>query len=806
MHALWTDVRHALRFFARRPGFFLIVVITLALGIGSTTAIYSLVHGILLEPLPFEDPGRVLTIWQSKTKGDGHLGKVAPGNFVAWRDESDAFETMASAEPFGFDLLEGDQPERISGWLVSPGFFRVLGVEALHGRTFLPEEEAQADGGGPVVLSYGMWKQRYGGEPSIVGQDLLLSGGRHRIVGVMPLEFDFPTGRELWMTRRLTSEDKENRTETNLTVVGRLAPGKTIGDAEASLQGISVRLSELFPTSNSGIEAAAMKIEEHIVGGVRSGLLLLLFAVGFVHLIVCTNVGNLILVQGLQRRSEMACRAALGAGRGRLLQQMLVESVLLALIGTVPGIFLAFLGVQLASRQAVVDVPRLAEVAIDPWVIGFAILLAVATGIVFSLVPNLRLSRLAIGRDLVSGRDATASGLGSSRGRRFLIAFEVALAVVLLVATGLLLRSFEQVLRVDPGFETENVAVLETHVWSRFGAPDERATFFSQALERLHGLPDVAAAGAVSALPLFRGRAVREIPFFIDGREPPTPDQQPIALHTLATLGYFETLRIPLFRGRLFTTHDDADSRGVALVNQEMAERYWPDEDPVGQRVLVHFLGAPALREIIGVVGNARQTDLMAAARPELFIPHLQNPFGSMTFVVRGKSSSAGLVQAAMDEIRLAAPGLPFSSTSTLEGMIGETLAPRRWSLRLLGFFGLMALLLAGMGVYGLVSSSTLHRRREIGLRMAMGGRPVDILKMLLREGVVWILGGLVFGCIAAVTVTRWLESFLFGVSFYDPLTLIGVMTVMCAVGLLAIYLPAKAAMGLDPMVALSKD
>lgn len=806
MHALWTDVRHALRLFARRPGFFLIVVITLALGIGSTTAIYSLVHGILIEPLPFEEPARVLTIWQSKTKGDGHLGKVAPGNFAAWRDESDAFEAMASAEPFGFDLLQGEQPERISGWLVTPGFFRVLGVKALHGRTFLPEEEKEAVGGGPVVLSYGMWKQRYGGDPSVIGQDLRLIDSRHRIVGVMPLEFDFPAGRELWMVRRLSADEEENRTETNLTVVGRLAPGKTVQEAEASLQAISVRLSELFPTSNSGIEAVVVGIEEHIVGGVRSGLLLLLFAVGFVHLIVCTNVGNLILVQGLQRRSEMACRAALGADRGRLLQQMLVESILLALIGAVPGIFLAFLGVQLASRQAVVDVPRLAEVSIDPWVVGFAVVLAVVTGAVFSLVPNLRLSKLAIGRDLVSGRDATASGLGSSRGRRFLIAFEVALAVVLLVATGLLLRSFDQVLRLDPGFETDNVAVLETHVWSRFGAPDERATFFSQALERLNAMPEVEAAGAVSALPLFRGRAVREIPFFIDGREPPTPDQQPIALHTLATLGYFETLRIPLVRGRLFTTHDDADSRGVAVINRAMAERYWPDEDPVGQRVLVHFLGPPVLREIIGVVGDARQTELMAAARPELFIPHLQNPFGSMTFVVRGKTASAGLVQAAKDEIRLSAPGLPFASTSTMEGLIGETLEPRRWSLRLLAFFGLVALLLAGLGVYGLVSSSTQHRRREIGLRMAMGGSPVDILKMLLREGIVWIFGGLVVGCLAALTVTRLLESFLFGVAFYDPVTLIGVMIVMCAVGLLAIYLPARAAMGLDPMVALNKD
>lgn len=806
MHSLWTDLRHALRLFVRRPGFFAVVVVTLALGIGSTTAIYSLVSGILLKPLPFEDTERVLTLWQKKLRSEDHLGKVAPGNFLAWKADSQAFADLASAEPYGFDLVEGSEPERLSGWLVSPGFFRILGTDALYGRTFSEEEETQADGEPVVVLSHNMWKQRYAGNPAVIGQDLLLGDGPHRIVGVMPLEFDFPAGRQIWVARRFDADDAENRTETNLTVIGKLAPGATAGQAEVELQRISSQLAELHPASNRGIEAHLLPIEEHIVGGVRTGLIFLLFAVGFVHLIVCTNVGNLILVQGMQRRSEMACRAALGASRGRLMGQMLVESLLLSLFGTLPGILLAYQAVELVDRQGVIDVPRLAEVTIDLRVIGFAVVLALVTGIVFSLLPNLRLSLLAIGRDLGGGRDATSGAVGASRWRRLLIAFEVALAVVLLMATGLLLRSFDQVLRLDPGFDTDSVAVLETHVWSRFPTPEKREVFFERAMDRLQALPEVDAAGAVSALPLFRGRNVREVPFFINGREPPEPDQQPIALHTLVTPDYFDVLDIPLIRGRLFNRQDRRSSQAVALINQSLAQRYWPDEDPVGQRVLVNFQGPPKIWEIVGVVGDVRQADLMEPSRPELFLAHPQKAYGSMTFVVRGPTDSAEFLSKVQETIRVEAPGLPFSSATTYEELIGETLEPRRWSLRLVGFFGLVALLLAGLGVYGLVSSSTQFRQHEIGLRMAMGGRPRDIFEMLIKEGVVWILGGLVVGCLVAVAATRLLEGFLFGVTFYDPLTLLGVVIVMCLVGLLAIYLPARRAMGLDPMSALRKD
>ncbi|MCG8460519.1 MAG: ABC transporter permease, partial [Holophagales bacterium] len=561
---LWTDIRYTLRLLSRRPGFFFVIVLTLALGIGSTTAVFSLVNGVLLRPLPYEEPARILTLWQTKEKGDGHLGRVAPGNFLSWQAENRAFEGLASAEPFGFDLDTDGEPERVGGWLVSPGFFRILGVEAIHGRTFSAEEEENADGETLVVLSHRFWQSRFGGDPGAVGQDLLLGGEPHRITGVMPEAFDFPAGRDLWVARVFGPDARNNRSETNLTVIGRLAEGATETQAVTDLGAISARLAELHPTTNRGIRAATLPIEEHILGDVRPGLSMLLFAVAFVHLIVCANVGNLVLVQGLQRRSELACRAALGAGRGRLLAQMLTESTVLSLLGILPGMVLAQQGVRFAAELGVVDVPRLAEVSIDARVLAFAIALAFVTGLVFGLLPNLRLSRPDIVHDLGMGFGSSGSGWRGPRGKRLLIAVEVALAVVLLVGTGLLIRSFDNLLSVDTGFETENLAVLETHVWSRFPAPHMREAFFEQTLDRLVAMPGVQAAGAVSALPLFRGRAVREIPFFVEDREPPTPDQQPTALHTLATTDYFRTLGIPLVQGRGFTSLDRAGSQAVA--------------------------------------------------------------------------------------------------------------------------------------------------------------------------------------------------------------------------------------------------
>ena len=807
MSSIWLDVRFTLRFLARRPAYSVIVVLTLALGIGSTTAVFSLIDGILLTPVPFKEPSEIVTLWQSKVRDGDDLGKTAPGNFLSWKNDSRFFAEMASAEPFGFDLTDGDEPERIGGWLVSSGFFDVLGVEALHGTVFSPQDYQNAEGNGVVMLSHRFWSQRYAGNPEIVGENVRLGGEPHRIVGVMPADFDFPAGRDLWVARVFTPQDANSRSETNLTVIARLAPGAGLGDARGDLSAIAARLAEQHPTTNRGLGVAVVPIEEHMLGEVRSGLLFLFWAVGFVHLIVCANVGNLVLVQGIQRRSELALRAALGARQTQLLRQMIVESLVLATLGAIPGLLLAVQGTRLASRLGVVDVPRLAEISIDGSVIGFAMLLTLVTAFVFGLLPNLRLSRPDINRDLGMGHRSAAGGVSAGRAKRLLIAIEVALAVMLLVATGLLIRSLDRLLSVDTGFVTENISVFETHVWDRFHAPDQRATFFQQTTDRLADLSGVEAAGAVSALPLFPGRNIREIPFFIEGREPPTPDQQPTALHTLASAGYFQALEIPLRKGRFFTSTDRSDTRAVILINESMASRYWPDEDPIGRRVLVHYLGRPVLREIVGIVGDTRQSSLAELPRPELYIPHAQLSYGSMTFVVRGKgASSPQLIQQIKQEIRVGAPGLPFATATTMDDVIADLVAPRRLSLQLLFFFSMIATLLAALGVYGLVSSSTQSRRHEMGMRMALGGSPQDVLKLLLGEGARWILSGIALGIVAAVLLTRLLKQFLFDIAHYDPLTLGGVCLIMGLVGLLAILVPARSAMKVTPMTVLRHD
>ena len=567
MEDLWMDLKHAARLLRRRPAFTAVVALTLALGIGSTTALFSLVHGVLLRPLPFDAPERLVTLGQRGTRSSGDVGKVSPGNFTAWRGESPAFESMASAEPYGFDLAEGGEPERIAGWRVSPGFFRVLGVQAEHGGVFTPAQEAAADGEPVVIVSHGFWSRRFGGDVGAVGRTLLLSNRPHRVVGVMPPEFDFPPGRDLWVARVFAPPQETNRTETNLTVIARLAPGETVERARAGLDALSLRLAERYPETNRGVSAAVIPIEEHLVGGVRAGLLLLFFAVGFVHLLVCVNVANLVLVHGIERRNEFACRAALGAGRGRLTRQLLTESLLMALLGVVPGVWLAGQAVALVVRLGAHDIPRLETVAVDPTAIGFAVVLAAASGLLFGLAPLWRASRTDLARDLGPGA-ALGRGIGRSRWRRYLIAFESSLAVMLLLAAGLLARSFGALLDLDPGFQTTRVAAAEAHVWARYPDPASRAAFFQEASARIASRPEIAAAGAVSALPLFRGRNERQTPFVIEGREPPPADQPLTALHTVATAGYFPALGIAAVRGRLFEGADDADGRAVALVNQ----------------------------------------------------------------------------------------------------------------------------------------------------------------------------------------------------------------------------------------------
>jgi putative ABC transport system permease protein len=801
MNTLWQDLRYGIRLLARKPLFTSIVVLTLALGIGATTAIFSVVNSVLLRPLPFRDPERIVTVWQNNIKAGVERDKVSPANFLDWRDRNQAFEAMASSEPFGFDLAGDGEPERIKGWLVSGGFFRILGVGALHGRTFVPEEESQASGQ-PVVISHAFWERRFGSEKNVVGQKLLLSGQPYTVVGVMPPQFRFPDDRDVWAPKVFNEGDKQRRGANNLHVIARLKDGAAVNDAQHEMSSIAASLAQEYPQTNREMGATVVSLPEHVIGRVRPALLVLLIAVGLVLLIVCSNVANILLARGVQRQKEFAIRAAIGASRKRLVRQMFTESFLLSLLGGVFGVLLANWGVSLVQSYSPGYLPRAQEISIDGRVLAVALGVTLLTAILFGLLPSIQFSRPRLQEFLKEGGRA---GGGAARRslRNFLVISEIALALVLLVGTSLLIRSSSRLLQVDPGFATDQVAVLEVHVWGKYPKPDQRAAFFEQTLERIAALPGVEAAGAVSSLPLIETRIDIDGTFSIEGRPAPAPEQQPSAYQTIATPDYFRAMGVRLRSGRFFARSDNQTSVPVVLINETMARRYWPEGDAIGKKVAVRVAGPPSTREIVGVVSDMLHTGLDGAPRPELFVPHLQNPFGSMTYVVRAANEPEGILPAVKNEIRAVNPNQAFSTTTTMQQLLSKSLGERRFTMLLFSCFAAVALVLAAVGIYGLISFSTSQRTHEIGVRIALGAQRGHVLKMIIGEGLKLSLLGVAIGLAGALVLTRFLKSLLFGVTATDPLSFAGMSLLIVGAALVASYLPARRATRMDPVNAL---
>ena len=803
METLWQDLRYSFRVLARKPGFTVVAIITLALGIGANTAIFSVVNKVLLSRLPYEDPDRIITLWESSPQTTTKQDKVAPANFLDWRERNQVFESMAAVFPYGFDYTGGGEPETFRSWLVSEGFFEIFGTRALYGRTFDPEE-FQAGKGQVVVIGYGLWQRRFGSDPNLVGQKLLLDGEPYTVIGILPPEFRFLDEKQMWAPKIFDDHDKIQRSSGYIDVVARLKPGVSLEQARDEMNAIAAGLSSEHPRTNQGLGVRLVSLPEQLVGHIRPALLVLLGAVGLVLIIACANVANLLLARGAERHKELAIRAALGASRTRLIRQLFTESIFLAVLGGVCAILLASWGIDAILALSPANLPRIDEIKIDSRVIGFTFAVSMLTALIFGLAPAVQFSRPELQQFLKEGGRSSSAGFGRRRLRHALVISEIAIALMLLVGAGLLVRSFIHLLQVDPGFSKDNVLSLQVFIWDKYQTPQQRTAFFDEAFARLSNLPGVESVGAVTALPFNNEDTIDvDTNFTIDGQPAPEPGQQPTAYSTVASIDYFKVMRIPLVRGRMFNQYDGPRAPLVVLINESMARRFWPDEDPVGKKITVGSFGRPMSREIIGIVGDVRHTGLDSNPRPEFFVPHLQNPFGGMAIVVRASSDPAVLLSTAKEQIREINKDQPFYSINTMDALVSKSLGERRFNLLLLCTFATIALTLAGVGIYGLISFSISQRTHEIGIRMALGARTRDITRMVLGEGIVLALIGVGAGLVGALLLTRFLKGFLFGVTPTDPLTFAAISALLVALALVASYVPARRATRVDPMVAL---
>lgn len=805
---MFQDIRYGVRMLLKNPGFTTIAVLTLSLGVGANTAIFSIVNGVLLRDLPFPEADRIVTLWENNANDGLERDDVSPANFLDWRERQQSFQELAFANPFSLDYVADGEPVTLRSALVSKGFFDVLGATPLHGRVFAPEEYEPGKNKS-VILSYALWQRLFGSDPHIVGTKLTLDGEAMTVVGVMRQDFRlhlFDVGEELWGPQVITESLKTQRKATYLKVLGRLKPGVTVEQARAEMTGIANTLTAEYPATNTGIGVTAITLPEHLTGKWRAALLILLGAVGFVLLIACTNIANLLLARGADRERELAIRAAIGAGRGRLLRQLLTESLLIAILGCGIGIVFARWCVHLLVAFNPGDIPRIEQVGVDGTTLIFVTAVGFFTALLFGIAPALKFSRPNLQQSLKeSGR--TVSGATSHRLRNSLVVSEIALAVVLLIGAGLLVRSFVTLINVDPGFAIDRVASLQVFIWDRYPRPEQRIAYVAETLMRIEQMPDVEAVGVTTALPILESSATTSIPVTIDGRPPLPAGQEPVAQNTIATAGYFHAIGARVTRGRLFNQFDSSSSLKVAIINETMAQRYWPNEDPVGRKFSLRSAGrsqpGPVTLEIAGVVSDLRQDGLEKIPRPEFFRPHSQVPSGSLIYVVRTRNDAAALIPALRESIWKTSPDQPFYSVTTMDRLVSDSLKARRFNLVLLGAFAGLALILALTGVYGVMSFVTRQRTHEIGVRVALGAKARDIATLVLKHGFKLAIMGTVIGAMAALALTRLMTALLFGVTATDPATFGMVVVLLPAIALLACYLPARRAMKIDPLDAL---
>ena len=797
------DLHYGLRMLVKNPSFTIVAVLALALGIGANSAIFSVVNTVLLRPLPYKNPGRLVMLWEEAT----HLGfpknTPSPANFIDWRAQNTVFEAMAAMVERSFNLTGVGEPERFDGRRVSANLFDLLGVQPQLGRAFRAEEDKP--GSRVVILSNGLWQHRFGGDPRVIGQAVSLNGESYTVIGVMPGSFQFPTRRDqLWVPLAFDAKEAASRGNHFLEVIARMKPGVTLQQAQAEMSTIAARLAQQYPEENLRVGSVVTALQEQVVGDIKPALLVLLGAVGFVLLIACANVANLLLARAAARQKEIALRLALGAGRSRLTRQFLTESVLLAVIGGAVGLLLSIAGLRVLKTFIPDTISQAQAISIDAKVLVFTGLVALVTGIIFGLAPAMQVSHLDINDTLKEGGRDAAGGTRGNRIRALLVIGEIAVSFVLLMGAGLLINSFMHLRNLHPGFRANHLLTMKIPL-SEVKYPDKerRSPFYAEVLRRVQALPGVQSAAVAGNLPLtYDGDSM---PIGIEGRTDPPPDQRPDVILRVVGPGYFSTMGIPLVRGRDFREQDKADSARVVIVSEKTARHFWPGENPIGKRLKPGSTNRniPWI-EIIGVVKDVRQNDFVSEPKMQMYMPYQQlNSFAPNALVVRTNVEPLSLAGAVRNAIWAVDKDQPVSNLRSMDEIVSEAVARQRFSMLLLGIFAALAMVLAAVGIYGVMSYSIAQRTREIGLRIALGAQKSDVLKMILRQGLRFVAAGLAIGLAASFALTRVMASLLFGISATDPATFVSISLMLIAVALLASYIPAVRAMKIDPMLAL---
>jgi putative ABC transport system permease protein len=803
------DLRFAFRQLRKSPGFAFVAVLTLALGIGANTAIFSVVDAVLLHPLAFKDPSRLVAVWETNEQPGGevnHRNEVAMGNFYDWRAQNQVFEQIAALTYANFNLIGVAEPERIQGAVVSFNFFSTLGLQPAIGRSFVAEEENQA-APRSVVISHGLWQRRFGSDPNLVGQTRVLNGEQFTVVGVMPAGFEiqFPASMkvEMWTPLRRGSSDGD-RKEHYLYVLGRLRDGVSLEQAQAGMNVIVRQLQQQYPDTNRGTGVNIVPLRKQLVGNIQPYLYVLFAAVGFVLLIACANVTNLMLARLAGRQKEIAVRLALGAGRGRLIRQFLTESLMLSALGSFLGLLVAAWGIEGLRRLAPPDLPRLSEISLNGPVFVWTFSILILTGILLGLAPALHASNPDLNSSLQeSGR--TTGGRKRNRLSRTLVISEVALALLLLVGAGLMIRSSMRLQQVNPGFEGKNLLTLNIALPRQKYKENQQANFFfDQMLERIARLPGVEFAGGVDPLPMSGSDSSTGV--LIEGQPIVPSADRAEAGERLVTPGYFQAMRIPLLQGRQFTEQDRADAPRVVLVNQALAQRFFPSQRALGKRLGIEDDGKLLWAEIIGVVGNVKHRSLDAEIKPELYEPYQQFPRNFMSLVVRTTVEPSSTIAAIRDQVLALDRDQPVFEIKTMEELLSHSLAQSRFIMLLLGIFSALAMALAAVGIYGVMACFVTRRHKEIGIRMALGAQKSDVLKLVVVEGMGLAVIGIVLGLAASFALTRIIANLLFGIGPTDPATLIAVSLLLTSVAFLACWIPARRAARVDPMITLRAE
>jgi putative ABC transport system permease protein len=796
------DLRYGFRTLARNPGFAFVSVLALALGIGANSAIFTVVNSVLLRPLRFEKPEQLIMVRERNLKAGFPQFSLSPGNYAGFRDQNHSFSGIAAFGSQGLNLSGGGEPERLRGARVTQNLFQVLGINPALGRTF-SAEEMQLGRHRVAILSHALWQRRFAGNPSALGQTLKMNEEIYTVVGVMPPDFQFPARADIWVPLAMNQQNWEQRGGHYLGGIGRLKNGVSLEAAQADLNQIAAIAEKQFPNSNTGWDTTLGSLQEATVGKIRPAILMLTAAVGFVLLIACVNLANLLLSRSAARRREIGIRNSLGAGRGRLVRQLLTESVLLSAIGAAVGIGLAWIGTRLLVDLSPNILPRAKEISLDGRALGFTAAIAILTGILFGLAPAMHMVRTDLTAALREGGRGNAIGFRRNRLRSVLVVSEVALALVLLSGAGLLMRSFYHLQSMDPGFDPHGVLTFRTNLPSaKYKGEEAPAAFYRRAIERLRSIPSVSVVGAAQIFPLAGDDYI--LSFEQMGKPPIPAGNQQSAAYYAATPGYFSALRIPIKAGRDFTWHDDRTGPPVAIISESMARRFYANENPLGQRIRMGNGSKPA--EIVGIAGDVRDQELESKGRPAVYEPAAQIPFNAMYFAIRTEGDPATVISAVRAAMRELDSELPIDAVGTVDSLVSTSLSQRRFSMLLMAIFAGLALTLAMVGIYGVISYSVTQATQEIGIRMALGARRSDVLRMVFGYAGVLMTAGLMLGLGAALATGRLLATQLFDVRPTDPATYAAVAFVLLATGLLACAIPAMRAMRVDPLVALRNE